>query len=138
MHAISVRRLLRASSSVDATAGESRSPSRSAGAVRAPERRALDLADLGVAAEREREVELGEQAAQHVFDPGLAVERKPPDVRAPDADRVGAQRERLEDVGAGADAAVEQQRELAADGFADAGQRIERTDRAVDLAAAVV
>ncbi len=131
MHAISVRRLVRARS--PAETGPALRTERQTGAARSgPPARSR------VSAERERQVELGEQAAQHELDPGLAVEPEPPHVRTPEADRVGAERERLEDVGAGADAAVEQHGELVAHRLAHARQRVERADRAVDLATAVV
>src|SRR6202035_453591 len=74
----------------------------------------MELIDRGVAAQGERQVELGEQAAQHVLHARLAVEREAPHVWPPEADGVGAQSKRLEDVRAGADAAVEQDRELLA------------------------
>jgi hypothetical protein len=56
----------------------------------------------------------------------------------PTPDCVGAQRERLGDVGAAAHARVEHDRQVVADGVDDRRQRVERPDRAVDLPAAVV
>ena len=85
-----------------------------------------DLARPGQAAERHRQVELGEDHLQHRFDAGLAVERQAPDVGAAEADGVGAEGERLEHVGAAADAAVEEDRELAADRLGDRRQGVER------------
>ena len=74
-----------------------------------------------------------------------APSRRPPARRAPGprgrggrGDGVGAEGERLEHVGAGADAAVEEDRQLVADRLGDRRQGVERGDRAVDLAAAVV
>ena len=48
------------------------------------------------------------------------------------------QRERAEDVGAGANAAVQHYRDTPPDGLDDRRERIHRRDRAVDLAPAVV
>src|SRR5207302_5216963 len=101
------------------------------------DRIAPDLRDAGVAAEREREVELGEQAADDVFDARLAVERKTPDERAAHAHGVGAERERDEDIGAGPDAAIEEEGEALGNGRAHGRERVERRDRAVDLQADV-
>ncbi len=50
----------------------------------------------------------------------------------------GAERQGEEDVGAGADAAVEQHRDAAADLGGDLGQHVEAGRGRVDLAAAVV
>src|SRR5580704_7423904 len=63
MHAISVRRLVRASSSVDAGATDASLGQGVSLAcrVRAPQRGAVHLLDLGAAAERERQVQIGEQ-----------------------------------------------------------------------------
>ena len=97
-----------------------------------------ELVWAGEAAEGHRQVELGQGHPQHRFDAGLAAEGQAPDVGAAEADRVGAEGERLEDVGAGADAAVEEDRELLGDRGGDRRQGVERGDRAVDLAAAVV
>src|SRR5439155_9850590 len=46
-----------------------------------------EVADRAHAAQREGEVELGEQRAQHVAHAGLAPEGQAPDVGAPDEDR---------------------------------------------------
>src|SRR5947207_7130102 len=82
------------------------------------------LRDVGVAAQREREVELCQQAAQHMLDPLLAADRQPPHVGAPDANAVSAQRERLEHVGARAHAAIEEHGQLGAHGRAHRRQGV--------------
>ncbi len=71
-------------------------------------------------------------------DARLAAERQPPEIGAADQHGVGAEGERLEDVGARAHAAVEQHRQVVADRVGDRGQRVERGDLAIDLAATVV
>ena len=70
--------------------------------------------------------------------PCLAADREPVGVRPADERRVGAERHRLDDVRAVADAAVHQHRRLVADAGADIDERVERRDRPVDLPAAVV
>ena len=106
--------------------------------ARLGERVGAELVRAGVAAEGHRQVELGEDHLQHRLDARLSAERQAPDVGAAEADGVGAEGERLEHVGAAADAAVEEDRQLVADRLGDRRQGVERGDRAVDLAAAVV
>ena len=66
------------------------------------------------------------QDLEHVGDAGLAVGGQAPEVGAADHHRAGAERERLDDVAAAADAAVEQDLDLAADRVGDRGQRADR------------
>ena len=94
-------------------------------------------ADAGVSGQAELQVEVGEERPQHVPHAGLAAERQAVDPRPGQQHRGGTERERLHRIRAGADAAVEQHRQVPG-GLDDAGQRVERADRAVDLAAAVV
>ncbi len=61
-----------------------------------------------------------------VSTPGLPVERQSPQVGPAEQHRVGAERERLGDVGPAADAAVEQHGHVAPDRVDDRRQRIER------------
>ena len=91
-----------------------------------------------MAGEAEGEVELGEEVLDHLANARLARDREAVDVGAADEHGVGAERDRLEDVGAGADPRVEEDRHPAVDGGGDAGERVEGGDGAVDLAAAVV
>ena len=98
----------------------------------------VELADRRAAAEREREVDLGEELAAHRFDAGRAADREAVRVEPPEENGVGAERHRLDDVGAAADPAVDEEREVGPDRVADLDERVERRDRAVDLPAAVV
>ena len=61
-----------------------------------------------------------------------------PKMRAPDHDRARAKRQRLDDVDASAKAAVDQDRDSAADRFDHSGQRADRRDRAVELSSSMV
>ena len=70
--------------------------------------------------------------------PNKIGEREAVGVRAADEHRPCAERDRLERVGAAVDTAVEEHRDPVADRLDDRRQRVERRDRAVDLAAAVV
>ena len=70
--------------------------------------------------------------------PVVPAEREPVHPRPPDERRLCPERDRLEHVGPGAHAGVEEDLGAVADGVDDAGQRVQRADRAVDLAAAVV
>ena len=56
---------------------------------------------------------------EHVLDAGLAVGGEAPEVGAADHHGPGAERQRLHDVAAAADAAVEQHLDLVADRFGD-------------------
>ena len=86
----------------------------------------------------QRRVDAAAQDVEHVLDAGLAVGGQPPQVRAADHHRAGAERERLDDVAAAPDAAVEQDLDLVADRVGDRGQRADRGRRAVEVVAAVV
>ena len=70
--------------------------------------------------------------------PGLAVGGEAPEVGAADHHGPGAERERLDDVAAAPDAAVEQDLDLVADRVGDRRQRADRRRRAVEVVAAVV
>src|SRR2546423_2863835 len=102
------------------------------------QRRAVDFADVLMSAEREREIKLGQQATQDVLNAALPVDRQPPRIGPAHAGAVGAQRQRLEDVRARAHAAVEEHGQLRPHGLAHRGQGVQRADRAIDLAPAVV
>ena len=64
--------------------------------------------DRGVAEAEQRGVDAAAQDVEHVLDARLAVGGEAPQVGAADHHRPGAERERLDDVAAAADAAVEQ------------------------------
>ena len=68
----------------------------------------------------------------------LAVDGEAPERRAAGEHRARAERERLDDVGAAADAAVEEHLDPAVDRVDHLRQRVERRRDAVELAAAVV
>src|SRR3954447_18284907 len=72
--------------------------------------RRVEVRGSSLSREGHRQVELGEQAAQHVPDAVLAAESESVDVGPPEEHGVGAERECLDDVAAGADAGVEQDR----------------------------
>src|SRR5207253_1862453 len=59
-------------------------------------------------------------------------------LHAAHADEVGAGRDRLDDVGAAADRAVDDDLGAAGDGIDDLGQHVERAAAVVELAAAVI
>ena len=88
--------------------------------------------------ERHREVELGGEVVDDPADARFAAGGEAVDARAAEAEVVRAQREGFHGVGAGADAAVEADFELSADGVDDGGERGDGGNTAVDLAAAVV
>ncbi len=78
------------------------------------------------------------QELEHALSPCLSVARQPPERRPAGEDGAGAERERLDDVGAAADAAVDVDLDPAADSLDDLRQeRCSRCD-CVELAAAVV
>ena len=67
----------------------------------------------------DRGIEPAAQNVQDVLDAGLAVGRQAPQVGAADHHCAGAERDRLHDVAAAADAAVQQDLDVVADGFDD-------------------
>src|SRR5438552_10404289 len=69
-------------------------------------------------------VELDAQQLQHALDARLAERAETPDVWPPDADRARAEAQRLDDVGAAAEAGIDQDRHAPLHGFDDFGQRI--------------
>ena len=99
---------------------------------------ACDLRDRRTAREAERQVELGLEVADHLPDAAFAGDAEAVRIGPADQDCPRAERECLERVRASADAAVQEDRNAAVDRLDDTGQRFDRRDRAVDLAAAVV
>ena len=87
--------------------------------------------------DREGDLELGEQRAEHVPDARLPSERQAVHVRAADEDGLGPQGQRPVDVGPRADARAEQDGDLAADRVRDPRQDVDRPNRAGTAAAAL-
>src|ERR1700704_2335203 len=75
---------------------------------------------------------------QHPHDSGLARRRERPALQAADAHTIGARRDRLDNVGATADRAVDHDLGTAGDGVDDFGQDLHRAAAMVELATAVV
>ena len=135
----------RAARRTSRTACSPRCASSSAATPRSRTERQRRTSDLGAelvrpcdAGQRHRQLELGEHAAEDVAHTGLAAEPEAVDVRASEEHRPRAERQRLDDVGARANAAVEQHLESIADRVDHRGERVERRDRPVDLATAVI
>lgn len=82
--------------------------------------------------------ELRGQQGEHPAYARAAAGRERVQCRPPDEDGAGAEGQRGEDVGAGADAAVEEDRDASAHGGHHLGQRLQRGRYAVELAAPVV
>jgi hypothetical protein len=83
-------------------------------------------------------LELGTEQPEHSARPFLAARREPPEDRPARADRSGAERERLQHVGAAPDPAVEEHLDPLTGGLGDLGQDVQRGRHPVELAAAVV
>ena len=78
------------------------------------------------------------QELEHSLRARLPVAREPPERRAAGENGPGSEGERLDDVGAAADAAVDVDLDPAGDGLDDLGQQGGRRRDGVELAAAVV
>ena len=81
------------------------------------QRAARDVGDLRRAHLRHDDAQLAREDVEHALDAWLAERAQAPDVRPADADGRRAERERFEDVGAAAEAAVDEHRNAPADGF---------------------
>ncbi len=101
-------------------------------------RRSVDLIDARAAGQRHRQLEVGAEVLEHLAHAGAARDGQSVHVGPPDQHRAGPQRDRLERVGAATDPRVHQHRDPPPDRLGHAGQRLERSDRPVDLAATVV
>src|SRR5262245_60248609 len=83
-----------------------------------------DIGELRRPAQRHGAGKLGVEVIEHRPHALGTVEREPPDDRPSDENRAGAERERFDDVGAAADAAIDVELGLAGDGVRDLQQRI--------------
>src|SRR5262245_1189219 len=81
---------------------------------------------------------LRSQDVEHPLDALLSEGGEPPDIGPPDTDRIGAERERLEGVGAAADAAVHEHGDAAVHGRRHLGKAVDRRAAAVLGATAMV
>src|SRR5215472_18435116 len=82
--------------------------------------------------------EFAVEDVEHRLDAALTEGSQPPGLRPADADRGRPERERLEDVGAAADAAVDEHRDAALDGGHHLGQAIDAGAQRLFVAPAVV
>ena len=78
------------------------------------------------------------QQVEHALDARLAEGAEPPEIGPADADGARAERQRLDDVGAAAEARIDQHRDAAVDRLDDLGQRVDGRAAAVLGAAAMV
>src|SRR5579872_3126131 len=90
------------------------------------------------AAERERPVDLAPEKLEHPEHAVLARAGDTPKLRASDQNRARAERQSLDYVDSAPEAAVDHNRRPPADGLDNAGKRADRSDRAVELAPAMV
>src|SRR5690606_38469013 len=87
---------------------------------------------------RHHDLELAGQDVEHAFDARLTERAEAPQIRPADADRVGADRERLEDIRAAAKTAVYENRHAALHGRHDFLKRFDARDAARLGPAAVI
>ena len=88
--------------------------------------RARELGRRAAADELKGELDLGAEQLEHPSGALLAVDGEPPEGRPADEDGPGAQGERLQDVGAAPDPAVDEHLDPAVDRLDDLGQRVDR------------
>src|SRR5512146_2401105 len=100
--------------------------------------RAGQLAHGGAAHQPHVALDLRAQQAERALDGRAAAGRQRKEIVAADADRLGAERKRLEDVRSALNAAVHHHVEPIADGIDDFGELVERRTRAVELPSAMV
>src|SRR5438034_8422478 len=99
---------------------------------------AADLGNVRAARDGHRDFELQTEDLEDPPDAVLAVDSEAPEERPPDEDGPGAERERLQHVGATTDPAVEEHLDAAVRCLRHLGQCLDRRQRPVELAAAVV
>ena len=97
-----------------------------------------DLIDRGRPGLPHRHPELVEDQIDGLRDAVFSEGAEAPHIGPADPDRIGAQRQRLEDVRAAADAAVDEHRHPAPDRADDLGQRVDRRPHTVHRPAAVI
>src|SRR6266496_907218 len=108
------------------------------GRIRLDQPARVELADVVAPHQHQRAAELAAEDFEHPRDAVAAGDREPVHERPPDEDGTRAEAQRLDDVGAAADAAVEQHLGAAGDGVRDLRQHVERPDARLELPAAVV
>src|SRR5579863_1405138 len=104
----------------------------------AKENARVELGDAVPAAERERAIDLAAEKLERPIDAVLAGAGDAPELRASDQDRARAERQRLDHVDAAPEAAVDHDRGLTAGRLDHPGKRADRSDGAVELAAAMI
>src|SRR6266851_2874111 len=98
----------------------------------------VELAIAGDAEQREADADLVFEDLEEPHDARPAGGGKPVDIEPADDDRVGAERDRLDDIGAAGDRAVDQHPGPPADRLDDLRQYLDRADALVELAPAMV
>src|SRR5436189_436645 len=93
--------------------------------LRPTHHRRLEILDRRRADLLHDRAQLDAQQVEHPLDPRLAEGAETPDIRAPDTDALRAHRQRLDDVGAAAKTAVDQDRDATAHRLDDLGQRVD-------------
>jgi len=92
----------------------------------------VELGEIRDAEQAHAGGELGLEQLEDADDALLAGGGETIAIEPPDADEIGTERDRLDDVGTAADAAVEDDLRLAADRGDDLGQHFERTAPVID------
>ena len=100
--------------------------------------RSIDVVQCRASGKGHRELQLVAEHREHTRDARFAVSGKPPQIRAADQDRASAERDRLQHVDSTTHASINQHRDASGNAIRNVRQGIDRGDRAVQLAAAVV
>ena len=98
----------------------------------------IEVCGAGTADQRQRVDELAQQRLEHMLGAAGAGHRQSPRHRPADEDGAGAEGQRLDDVGAPPDAAVDEHVDASGDGVDDRGQRVSARQDGVELAAPVI
>ena len=104
----------------------------------APQEIGAELVEARAADLAHDQVDLVDEDVDRLLDPGQPAGRRAIEGRAAHEAEIGAEAQRDQDVGAAANAAVEQQGQLVADRRLDRRQHVERARRLVELAPAMV
>lgn len=99
---------------------------------------AAQATGIGRTAQRHAAAEVVAQQPQCMLGAGLARRGQAVEGRPPELDRVGPERDRLGDVGAVAEAAIDQHRQFAGGRVDHGRQRVDRGAGAIELTPAVV